>query len=87
MSVWVCGLLRGVDMGVLLIVFFSLAGNMQHSVWFVEVINSNFDTVGSSKTADALAAGVLSKEFLLRRIWQGKCAQSAASKVLIWSIW
>lgn len=65
-------------------VFFCLAGKMQHSVWLVEIINSNFDTASSSKTADALAAGVLSKDFLLRKIWQGKCPQSAASKVLNW---
>lgn len=58
-------------------------GKMQHSLWFVEIINSNIEAASASTTVHAVVADIISKEFLLRRIWQGKCAQSAASKVFL----
>ncbi|XP_058110276.1 anaphase-promoting complex subunit 1 isoform X2 [Magnolia sinica] len=58
-------------------------GKMQHSVWFVENVNSDLEASSTSATMDAVAAEVLCKQFFLRRIWQGKCTQSAASKVFL----
>ncbi|KAG9443865.1 hypothetical protein H6P81_015205 [Aristolochia fimbriata] len=46
-------------------------GKMQHSVWIVEIV----DEKGS--------ANIPSNQFSLRRIWQGKCSQTAASKVFL----
>ncbi|XP_059654080.1 anaphase-promoting complex subunit 1 isoform X2 [Cornus florida] len=57
-------------------------GKMQHSVWVVEVVNSNAEVV-NSKLSDVAPAGVLQKQFSFRRIWQGKGAQTAASKVFL----
>ncbi|KAF8397264.1 hypothetical protein HHK36_016174 [Tetracentron sinense] len=57
-------------------------GKLQHSVWVVEIANSNIEAAISS-LSDVLPAGVLSKKFSFRRIWQGKGAQSAASKVFL----
>lgn len=56
------------------------AGKMQHSVWVAEAVNSNLELANSS-SADVVPAGVLPKQFSFRRIWQGKGAQTAASKV------
>lgn len=53
---------------------------MQHSLWVAEIINSNFETENASSSGAALD-GVLDKNFSFRRIWQGKGAQTAASKV------
>ncbi|KAJ4980944.1 hypothetical protein NE237_031781 [Protea cynaroides] len=57
-------------------------GKMQHSVWLVEVANSNPEATGTS-LSDVVPSGVLPKQFSFRRIWQGKGAQSAASKVFL----
>ncbi|XP_057979662.1 anaphase-promoting complex subunit 1 isoform X2 [Malania oleifera] len=57
-------------------------GKMQHSVWVVEVVNSN-PGVGSASISDIIPVGVLPKRFSFRRIWQGKGAQTAASKVFL----
>lgn len=56
------------------------AGKMQHTVWVSEVINSNLE-VASTSLSDVVPAGVLPKQFSFRRIWQGKGAQTSASKV------
>lgn len=52
---------------------------MQHSLWVVEVINSNLEAL-DPKASDLVAPGKLAKPFF-RRIWQGKGSQTAASKV------
>lgn len=52
---------------------------MQHSLWVVEVNNSNLE-VANPKSSDLIAPGMLTKHFF-RRIWQGKGSQTAASKV------
>ncbi|KAJ4825076.1 hypothetical protein Tsubulata_040463 [Turnera subulata] len=57
-------------------------GKMQHSVWAVEVINSNLEMMNNS-SHDALPAGIMDKRFSFRRIWQGKGAQTAACKVFL----
>ncbi|KAK3042882.1 hypothetical protein RJ639_001155 [Escallonia herrerae] len=57
-------------------------GKMQHSVWVVEVISSDLE-VANSKLFDRVPAEVLPKQFSFRRIWQGKGAQTAASKVFM----
>ncbi|KAL0003395.1 hypothetical protein SO802_017176 [Lithocarpus litseifolius] len=57
-------------------------GKMQHSVWVAEAVNSNLELANSS-SADVVPAGVLPKQFSFRRIWQGKGAQTAASKVFL----
>ncbi|XP_010253785.1 PREDICTED: anaphase-promoting complex subunit 1 [Nelumbo nucifera] len=57
-------------------------GKMQHSVWLVEIANSNLESANNG-LFDVVPAGVLSKQFSFRRIWQGKGAQSAASKVFL----
>ncbi|PPD81551.1 hypothetical protein GOBAR_DD21537 [Gossypium barbadense] len=54
---------------------------MQHSVWVAEVINSSLEVENSSLSA-TVPTGVLLKRFSFRRIWQGKGAHTAASKVL-----
>ncbi|KAK9061061.1 hypothetical protein SSX86_018241 [Deinandra increscens subsp. villosa] len=53
-------------------------GKLQHSLWTVEVMNSNIDS-GDSVLPDV----ILSKRFFFRRIWQGKGAQVAASEVFL----
>ncbi|GMI87289.1 pollen calcium-binding protein 1, EMBRYO DEFECTIVE 2771, anaphase promoting complex 1 [Hibiscus trionum] len=55
---------------------------MQHSVWVAEVINSSLEVEHASLSA-TIPAGVLPKRFCFRRIWQGKGAQTAASKVFL----
>ncbi|KAK2985961.1 hypothetical protein RJ640_028279 [Escallonia rubra] len=55
---------------------------MQHSVWVVEVVSSDLE-VATSKLFDRVPAEVLPKQFSFRRIWQGKGAQTAASKVFM----
>lgn len=57
-----------------------LAGKMQHSVWVAEVVNSNLE-VKNSQLVGVVPAEVLPKQFSFRRIWQGKGAHAAASKV------
>ncbi|KAK2994888.1 hypothetical protein RJ640_002281 [Escallonia rubra] len=57
-------------------------GKMQHSVWVVEVVSSDLE-VATSKLFDRVPAEVLPKQFSFRRIWQGKGAQTAASKVFM----
>ncbi|WCJ19904.1 Anaphase-promoting complex subunit 1 [Euphorbia peplus] len=57
-------------------------GKLQHSVWFAEVANSNLE-VANVRSNDALPAGVIAKGLCFRRIWQGKGAQVAASKVFL----
>ncbi|PON86586.1 Anaphase-promoting complex subunit [Trema orientale] len=57
-------------------------GKMQHSVWVVEVINSNLE-VANANLLDAIPSGVLPKQFSFRRIWQGKGVQTAACKVFL----
>ncbi|XP_021295540.1 anaphase-promoting complex subunit 1 [Herrania umbratica] len=55
---------------------------MQHSVWVAEVINSSLEVENASASA-IVPAGVLPKRFCFRRIWQGKGAHTAASKVFL----
>lgn len=55
---------------------------MQHSLWLIEDVNVNFDS-STAKSNDIVPPGVLLKQSSLRRIWQGKGAPSAASKVLV----
>ncbi|TYG52021.1 anaphase-promoting complex subunit 1 isoform X1 [Gossypium raimondii] len=55
---------------------------MQHSVWVAEVINSSLEVENSSLSA-TVPTGVLLKRFSFRRIWQGKGAHTAASKVFL----
>ncbi|KAK3042105.1 hypothetical protein RJ639_001807 [Escallonia herrerae] len=57
-------------------------GKMQHSVWVVEVVSFDLE-VANSKLFDRVPAEVLPKQFSFRRIWQGKGAQTAASKVFM----
>ncbi|KAG6765462.1 hypothetical protein POTOM_029505 [Populus tomentosa] len=57
-------------------------GKMQHSLWVAEIINSNFEAKNASLSGAALD-DVLDKNFSFRRIWQGKGAQTAASKVFL----
>lgn len=57
------------------------AVKMQHSVWVAEVINSSLEVENASVSA-IVPTGVLPKRFCFRRIWQGKGAHTAASKVL-----
>ncbi|KAF5944722.1 hypothetical protein HYC85_018799 [Camellia sinensis] len=57
-------------------------GKMQHSLWVVEVVNSNLE-MGNSKSSDVVPSGVLPKQFSFRRIWQGKGSQTAASEVFL----
>lgn len=61
------------------------AGKMQHSVWVVEVINSNLE-VANANLLDLIPSGVIPKRFSFRRIWQGKGVQTAACKVLVYSL-
>ncbi|XAR71917.1 hypothetical protein NMG60_11018371 [Bertholletia excelsa] len=55
-------------------------GKMQHSLWVAEAVGSNLEAA-NSKLSDVVPVGVLPKQFSFRRIWQGKGAQTAASKV------
>ncbi|KAL0382140.1 UNVERIFIED_CONTAM: Anaphase-promoting complex subunit [Sesamum calycinum] len=50
---------------------------MQHSLWVVEVNNSNLEAV-KSKSSDLIAPGMSTKHSF-RRIWQWKGSQTAAS--------
>ncbi|RAL51299.1 hypothetical protein DM860_010801 [Cuscuta australis] len=54
---------------------------MQHSLWAVEIINSNME-VSNAKRSNGPSA-VISKQFSFRKIWQGKVSQTAASKVFV----
>lgn len=60
-------------------------GKMQHSVWVAHYMNSNhiMENISSS---DAVPDGVLPKYLSFQRIWQGKGAQTAACKVLIYLV-
>ncbi|XWS56746.1 hypothetical protein CRYUN_Cryun09bG0112000 [Craigia yunnanensis] len=55
---------------------------MQHSVWVAEVINSSLEVENASLSA-TIPIGVLPKRFCFRRMWQGKGAHTAASKVFL----
>ncbi|KAF5181948.1 Anaphase-promoting complex subunit, partial [Thalictrum thalictroides] len=55
-------------------------GKMQHSLWLIEKSNSTFE-FSNANSHEAVPPGVLPKQSSLRRIWQGKGAPSAASKV------
>lgn len=55
---------------------------MQHSLWVLEAIGSNIEEAGAS-LSDVVPTAVLQNRFSFRRIWQGKGAQAAASKVLL----
>ncbi|KAF9596426.1 hypothetical protein IFM89_011255 [Coptis chinensis] len=57
-------------------------GKMQHSLWLIEIANSNFEVSNLSST-ELFSPGGLPKQLSLRRIWQGKGAPSAASKVFM----
>ncbi|CAK9173534.1 unnamed protein product [Ilex paraguariensis] len=57
-------------------------GKMQHSLWVAEVVDCNLE-VANSKLSDVVPPGVLPKQCSFRRIWQGKGAQTAASKVFL----
>ncbi|XP_052185110.1 anaphase-promoting complex subunit 1 [Diospyros lotus] len=57
-------------------------GKLQHSLWVVEALGSNLE-VANSKLSDVVPSGVLPKQLSFRRIWQGKGAQAAASKVFL----
>ncbi|OWM69945.1 hypothetical protein CDL15_Pgr025794 [Punica granatum] len=57
-------------------------GKMQHSLWVAEIHSSNLEEKASS-SSDIIPACVLPKKFLFRRIWQGKVAHTAASKVFL----
>ncbi|KAG8390120.1 hypothetical protein BUALT_Bualt01G0050500 [Buddleja alternifolia] len=56
-------------------------GKMQHSLWVVDVNNSNLEA-GNLKSSDFIPPGMSAKHFF-RRIWQGKGSQTAASKVFL----
>ena len=56
------------------------SGKMQHSLWVAEIIGSNHEDGGTSLT-NADPIGVLPKRMSFRRIWQGKGAHKASSKV------
>lgn len=58
------------------------SGKMQHSVWVAETSNFN-PQMASANLVDAVPAGIIAKQFSFRRIWQGKGAQTAASKVFL----
>lgn len=59
-----------------------VSGKMQHSLWVAELGNSIVE-VNNSKLSDMVPAEVFPKQLSFRRIWQGKGAQTAASKVTI----
>lgn len=55
---------------------------MQHSLWVAELVNSIVE-VKKSKLSDMVPDEVFPEQLSFRRIWQGKGAQAAASKVTI----
>ncbi|KAG9140780.1 hypothetical protein Leryth_006968 [Lithospermum erythrorhizon] len=55
---------------------------IQHSVWVAEVVSSSHE-IFTEKLDDVVPAGVLPKQYLFRRIWQGKVSQTASSKVFL----
>ncbi|XP_004308940.1 PREDICTED: anaphase-promoting complex subunit 1-like [Fragaria vesca subsp. vesca] len=57
-------------------------GKMQHSVWVAETNNLNLD-LASANLVDAVPNGIIAKHCSFRRIWQGKGAKTAASKVFL----
>ncbi|PIA32336.1 hypothetical protein AQUCO_04500142v1 [Aquilegia coerulea] len=57
-------------------------GKMQHSLWLIEITNSTSES-SNTNSCEAVPPGVLPKQSSLRRIWQGKGAPSAASKVFL----
>lgn len=57
-------------------------GKKQHSLWVAEIVNSNFE-VANARLSDEVPIGVLPNQFCFRRIWQGKGAQTAATKVFL----
>lgn len=57
-------------------------GKMQHSVWLVENA-ANSESVNASSVSHSIPDEMCKHQFSFRRIWQGKCSQSAASKVFL----
>ncbi|XP_038722804.1 anaphase-promoting complex subunit 1 [Tripterygium wilfordii] len=57
-------------------------GKKQHSVWVVDVISPNLEMANSS-VSEAIPAARLPRQFSFRKVWQGKGAQSSASKVFL----
>ncbi|XP_073113376.1 anaphase-promoting complex subunit 1 isoform X2 [Elaeis guineensis] len=57
-------------------------GKLQHSVWSVDIA-TNPGTVNASSSVNTVPSELFTQDFSLRRIWQGKCSQSAASKVFL----
>lgn len=60
---------------------FPTAGKMQHSVWFVEIA-AKCEAVNASPVSDKIPHEIHRRQISFRRIWQGKCSLSAASKVV-----
>lgn len=64
-------------------IYMLYAGKMQHSLWVVEIMHPNLE-VENANSLDVVPAGVIPEQFSFRRIWQGKGAQTAACKVLVY---
>ncbi|CAL9156743.1 unnamed protein product [Musa hybrid cultivar] len=52
---------------------------MQHSIWLLETVSH---CEAETAMVDAVSTELSNQQFSFRRIWQGKCSQSAASKVV-----
>lgn len=57
-------------------------GKMQHCLWFAQSLGSDLE-VENPKSSDVAPAGVLLGQFSFHRIWQGKGAQAASSKIFL----
>ncbi|KAJ0979367.1 hypothetical protein J5N97_014841 [Dioscorea zingiberensis] len=57
-------------------------GKLQHSFWLVET-TPNLKAVHASAVDVAVPTELCSRQISFRRIWQGKCSQSPASKVFL----
>ncbi|WOL06876.1 anaphase-promoting complex subunit 1 isoform X1 [Canna indica] len=53
---------------------------MQHSVWLVEIVSRS---EAETTMVDAVSTELSIPQYSFRRIWQGKCSQSAANKVFL----
>lgn len=51
-------------------------------MWVAETNNLNLD-LANANLVDAVPTGIVAKHCSFRRIWQGKGAKTAASKVLV----
>ena len=58
---------------------FSCAGKFQHSVWQVD--GATYQEAMDDNAMLSIPRDISQHKFAFRRIWQGKCSQSAASKV------